>query len=79
MGNDAVWGHTAYIMSARPQPVGRVSPRGVPIPVVPLHGAIPDNFDDAPFNQRGGLCNAPQLFGERLPELLVELNEVLAA
>jgi len=43
----------------------------------------------SPFNQRGGLGNpsavalakveAHQLFGEQLPKLLDELNEVLAA
>ena len=31
------------------------------------------------FNQRGGLGKAHQLFGEQLPKLLDELNEVLAA
>lgn len=30
-------------------------------------------------NQRGGLGKAHQLFGEQLPILLEELNEVLAA
>ena len=30
-------------------------------------------------NQRGGLGKAHQLFGEQLPKLLDELNEVLAA
>ena len=49
----------------------------------------PDDFDYAPFlvspkpgeggNQRGGLGKANQLFGEQLPKLLDELNEVLAA
>jgi hypothetical protein len=37
----------------------------------------PDDFDYAPFSQRGGLGNAHQLFGEQLPALLDELNEVL--
>jgi type I restriction enzyme, R subunit len=37
------------------------------------------DFDYAPFNQRGGLGRAHQLFGEQLPKLLDELNEVLAA
>ena len=36
-------------------------------------------FDYAPFLQRGGLGRAHQLFGEKLPALLDELNEVLAA
>jgi len=39
----------------------------------------PDDFDYAPLNQRGGLGKAHQLFGEQLPKLLDELNEVLAA
>jgi len=39
----------------------------------------PDDFDYAPFSQRGGLGKAHQLFGEELPELLEELNMVLAA
>jgi type I restriction enzyme R subunit len=39
----------------------------------------PDDFDYAPFSQRGGLGKTHQLFGEQLPNLLDELNEVLAA
>src|SRR5262249_35681876 len=39
----------------------------------------PNDFDYAPFTQRGGLGKAHQLFGEHLPTLLDELNEVLAA
>jgi type I restriction enzyme R subunit len=39
----------------------------------------PGDFDYAPFNQRGGLGKAHQLFGQELPKLLDELNEVLAA
>jgi len=38
-----------------------------------------EDFEFAPFNQRGGLGKAHQLFGEQLPTLLDELNEVLAA
>jgi len=38
-----------------------------------------DDFDLAPFSQRGGLGKAHQLFGEQLPKLLDELNEALAA
>ena len=38
-----------------------------------------DDFDYAPFSQRGGLGKAHQLFGAQLPGLLEELNEVLAA
>ena len=38
-----------------------------------------EDFEFAPFNQRGGLGKAHQLFGEQLPKLLDELNEVLAA
>jgi type I restriction enzyme, R subunit len=39
----------------------------------------PEDFDYAPFSQRGGLGKAHQLFGDRLPQLLDELNEALAA
>ncbi|MGB7768715.1 MAG: type I restriction-modification enzyme R subunit C-terminal domain-containing protein [Verrucomicrobiia bacterium] len=39
----------------------------------------PEDLELSPFNQRGGLGKAHQLFGEQLPELLDELNEVLAA
>ncbi|MEI6279134.1 MAG: type I restriction-modification enzyme R subunit C-terminal domain-containing protein [Verrucomicrobiae bacterium] len=39
----------------------------------------PDDFDYAPFSQQGGLGKAHQLFGDKLPELLDELNSVLAA
>ncbi|MGI8775570.1 MAG: type I restriction-modification enzyme R subunit C-terminal domain-containing protein [Actinomycetota bacterium] len=37
-----------------------------------------DDFGYTPFNQHGGLGRAAQLFGDRLPELLDELNEALA-
>ena len=39
----------------------------------------PEDLELSPFNQRGGLGKAHQLFGEHLPKLLEELNEVLAA
>jgi type I restriction enzyme R subunit len=39
----------------------------------------PEDFELAPFSQRGGLGKAAQLFGEKLPLLLNELNEVLVA
>jgi len=39
----------------------------------------PDDLELAPFNQRGGLGKAHQLFGDQLPKLLDELNEALAA
>ncbi len=39
----------------------------------------PEDLDLSPFNQRGGLGKAHQLFGEQLPSLLDELNEALAA
>jgi type I restriction enzyme R subunit len=39
----------------------------------------PNDFNYAPFSQRGGLGRAHQLFGDDLPKLLDELNEVLAA
>ncbi|MEZ6072280.1 MAG: type I restriction-modification enzyme R subunit C-terminal domain-containing protein [Pirellulales bacterium] len=38
-----------------------------------------DDLDDVPFIQMGGLGRAGQLFGERLPAILEELNERLAA
>jgi type I restriction enzyme R subunit len=38
-----------------------------------------DDFDYSPFNSKGGLGRAHALFGEQLPALLDELNEVLAA
>lgn len=39
-----------------------------------------DDFEEfVPFNQRGGLGKATQLFGEELQPTLNELNEVLAA
>ena len=39
----------------------------------------PEDFELAPFSQRGGLGKAAQLFGDRLPKLLDELNERLIA
>ena len=39
----------------------------------------PDDLELSPFRQRGGLGKAHQLFGERLPTLLDELNQALAA
>jgi type I restriction enzyme R subunit len=38
-----------------------------------------NDFNYAPFSQRGGLGKAHHLFGSELPKLLDELNEVLAA
>jgi type I restriction enzyme R subunit len=38
-----------------------------------------EDFDYAPFSQRGGLGKAHQLFGAALPKIVEELNEVLAA
>jgi type I restriction enzyme R subunit len=38
-----------------------------------------DDFDYVPFAQKGGAGKAYQVFGDRLPGLLNELNEVLAA
>jgi type I restriction enzyme R subunit len=38
-----------------------------------------DDFDDIPFSQLGGLGKAYQLFGDKLPIILEELNERLAA
>ncbi len=39
----------------------------------------PSDFDEVPFNQMGGLGKVHQLFGDRLPKLLEEMNERLAA
>ena len=39
----------------------------------------PEDLELSPFNQRGGLGKAHQLFGAELPTLLEELNNVLAA
>jgi type I restriction enzyme R subunit len=39
----------------------------------------PDDLELSPFNQRGGLGKAHQLFGADLPKMLEELNEALAA
>jgi len=39
----------------------------------------PEDLELSPFKTRGGLGKAHQLFGEQLPKLLDELNEVLAA
>ena len=39
----------------------------------------PDDLELSPFNQRGGLGKAHQLFGDALNTLLEELNETLAA
>ena len=38
-----------------------------------------EDFEDVPFSQMGGLGKVVALFGERLPKLLDELNERLAA
>ena len=38
-----------------------------------------DDFDYAPFHERGGLLKARQLFGKDLDSIVTELNRVLAA
>ena len=38
-----------------------------------------DDFDDVPFNQKGGLGRVYQVFSGQLDGLLDELNEVLVA
>ena len=38
----------------------------------------PDDFDYSPFNQHGGIGKAHLVFGDQLPVILEELNEVLA-
>jgi len=42
-------------------------------------GIAQNDFEEVPFNQMGGLGKVYQLFGDRLPELLDDLNEKLAA
>ncbi len=42
-------------------------------------GIEPDDFEYAPFSQHGGLGKVHQLFGEKLNEMIEELNETLAA
>ena len=39
----------------------------------------PDDFDFSPFNQQGGIGKAHKVFGDQLPVILEELNEVSAA
>ena len=38
-----------------------------------------DDFSEVPFSSMGGLAKVHQLFGDRLPKLLEEMNERLAA
>ena len=38
-----------------------------------------DDFELAPFNQKGGAVKGYQLFGKELDEILKDLNERLAA
>jgi type I restriction enzyme R subunit len=38
-----------------------------------------DDFEYAPFSQKGGIGKVYQLFGDELPNILDEMNEVLAA
>ena len=42
-------------------------------------GIEQDDFESVPFNQIGGLGRAYELFGDRLPEILEDLNARLAA
>lgn len=49
------------------------------IPIIAGLNIEPDEFGYAPFSQKGGLGKARQLFGEQLPKLLDEPNEVFAA
>lgn len=44
---------------------------------VPSRGVWPDDFDPAPFGRCGGLVKARHRFGEQLPILIDEPNEVL--
>src|SRR5262249_11358069 len=47
--------------------------------VAPSVGIEMDDFEYAPFAQKGGAGKAYQVFGERLEPMLNELNEALAA
>jgi len=38
-----------------------------------------EDFDLTPFIDEGGLAKASRVFGKELPEIVGELNEVLAA
>ena len=38
-----------------------------------------DDFEYAPFNREGGLGRVHQLFGERLPKVIEEMNRELVA
>jgi type I restriction enzyme, R subunit len=38
-----------------------------------------DDFDLTPFTDEGGLAKASRVFGKELPNIVRELNEVLAA
>ena len=62
-------GHCDYLLLVDRQALGVVEAKSIE----------PDDFDCAPFSQQGGLVKAHQLFGERPPELLDELNTALAA
>ncbi|HUW36178.1 MAG TPA: type I restriction-modification enzyme R subunit C-terminal domain-containing protein [Rhodocyclaceae bacterium] len=42
-------------------------------------GINTDDFEYAPFNKEGGLGRVHQLFGEKLPEVIAELNRELVA
>jgi type I restriction enzyme R subunit len=42
-------------------------------------GIEKDDFEDVPFNQKGGLGKVYALFGQKLEPILAELNEVLVA
>ena len=62
--------------------MSRISPEGIFSIAKRPSFAIsiePEDLELSPFNQRGGLGKAHQLFGEQLPKILDELNEVLAA
>jgi len=38
-----------------------------------------EDFENVPFNQKGGAIKAYQLFGDGLDDILEEFNEVLVA
>ena len=68
-------GRCDYLLLADRNPLGVLEARKKRT----LLSIEPDDFDYAPFSQRGGFGRAHQLFGEQLPNLIKELNQVLAA
>jgi len=75
----AIAGKIAEINDRETRPVTAPGLQRIAVGRVPSRGEWAEDLELSPFNQRGGLGKAHQLFGEELPKLLDELNEVLAA